>query len=93
MGTMPKTKILDCITENGQIPRALWTFSTKSKTNREEKHDFHFIETAVAKERDRENENSNQKQEDQMQKRKASKASYKRKVKDNSSDQHSTKKT
>ena len=46
----------------------------------------------MAEERDRENENSNQKQEDQMQKNKAS-TSGKRKVNDNSSDQHSTKKT
>ena len=92
MGRGKRLIIVDCITENGPIPGALWTFSTKSKTNREEKHDFHFIETAVAEERDRENENSNQKQEDQMQKNKASKASCKRKVNDNSSDQHSTKK-
>ena len=83
--------IVDCITESGPIPRALWTFSTESKTKREEKHDFQFIETAVAEERDRENKNSNQKQEDQMQKSKAS-TSGKRKVNDNSSDQHSTKK-
>ena len=46
----------------------------------------------MAEERDRENENSNQKQEDQMQKNKAS-TSGKEKVNDNSSDQHSTKKT
>ena len=76
----------------GRIPGALWTFSTESKTKREEKHDFQFIETAVAEERDHENENSNQKQEDQMQKNKAS-ASGKRKVNDNSSDQHPTKTT
>ena len=49
--------IVDCITENGPIPGALWTFSIESKTKREEKHDFQFIETAVAEERDRENEN------------------------------------
>ena len=29
--------IVDCITENGPIPGALWTFSTESKTKREEK--------------------------------------------------------
>ena len=63
--------IVDCITENGPIRGALWTFSTESKTKKEEKHDFQFIETAVAEERDRENENSNQKQEDQMHKYKA----------------------
>ena len=42
--------IADCITENGPIPGALWTFSTESKTKRDEKHDFQFIETAVAEE-------------------------------------------
>ena len=28
--------IADCITENGPIPGALWTFSTESETKREE---------------------------------------------------------
>ena len=46
----------------------------------------------MVEERDRNNENSNQKKEDQMQKNKASTLG-KRKVNDNSSDQHSTKKT
>ena len=92
MGRGKRLTIVDCITENGPIPGALWTFSTESKTKREEKHDFQFIETVVAEERDRENGNSTQKQEDQMQKNKAS-TSGKRKVNDNSSDQHSTKKT
>ena len=92
MGRGKRLIIVHCITENGPIPGALWTFSTQSKTKREEKHDFQFIEPAVAEERDRENENSNQKQEDQMPKNKAS-TSGKRKVNDNSSGQHSTKKT
>ena len=61
MGRGKRLIIVDCITENGRIPGALWTFSTESKTKREEKHDFQFIETAVAEEGDRENENSNQK--------------------------------
>ena len=64
MGRRKRLIIVDCITENGPIPGALWTFSTESKTKREEKHDFQFIETVVAEERDRENENSTQKQED-----------------------------
>ena len=84
--------IVDCITENGPIPGALWTFSTESKTKREEKHYLQFIETAVAEQRDRENENLNQKQEDQMQKSKAS-TSDKRNINYNSIDQHLTKKT
>ena len=57
MGRGEASIIVDCITENGPISGALWTFSTESKTKREEKHDFQFIETAVAEERDRENEN------------------------------------
>ena len=61
MGRGKRLIIADCITENGPIPRALWTFSTEAKTKREEKHDFQFIETAVAEERDRANENSSQK--------------------------------
>ena len=89
MGRGRRLIIVDCITENGPISGALWTSSTESKTKKEEKHDFEFIEAAMAEERD---ENSNQKQEDQMQKSKAS-ASGKRKVNDNSSYQHSTKKT
>ena len=87
MGRGKCLRIVDCITDNGPIPGALWTFSTESKTKREEKHDFQFIGTAVPEERDRENKNSNQKQEDQMQKNKTS-TSGKRKVDDNSSDQH-----
>ena len=79
MGRGKRPIIVDCITENGPIAGALWTFSTESKTKREETHDFQLIETAVAEERDRENENSNQKQEDQMQKSKAS-TSGKRKL-------------
>ena len=57
MGRRKRLIIVDCITENGQIPGDLWTFSTVSKTKREEKHEFQFIETLVAEERDRENEN------------------------------------
>ena len=48
MGRGKRLIIVDCITENGPIPGALWTFSTESKTKGEEKHDFQFIETAVA---------------------------------------------
>ena len=92
MGRGKRLIIVDCISEKGPIPGALWTFSTESKTKIVDKHNFQFIETVVAEGRDRENENSNQKKEDKMQKNKAS-SSGKRKVNDNSSDQHSTKKT
>ena len=40
MGRGKRLIIVDCITENGPIPGALWTFSTESNTKREEKHDF-----------------------------------------------------
>ena len=53
---------------------------------------FNLLKLRWSKKRDRENESSNQKHEDQMQKSKAS-TSGKRKVNDNSSDQHSSKKT
>ena len=48
MGRGKRLIIVDCIIENGPIPGALLTYSTKSKTKREEKRDFQFIETAVA---------------------------------------------
>ena len=51
MGRGKRLIIVDCITENGPIPGALWTFSTESKTKREEKHGFQFIETAVVEEK------------------------------------------
>ena len=61
MGRGKRLIIVDCITENGPSPGALWHFiSTETKTKRKEKHDFQFIETAMAEERDPENENSNQ---------------------------------
>ena len=56
MGRGKRLITVECITEHGPIPGALWTLSTESKTKREEKHDFQFIETAVAEGRDRENE-------------------------------------
>ena len=34
MGRGKRLIIVDCITENGPIPRALWTFSTESKTKK-----------------------------------------------------------
>ena len=36
MGRGKRLMIVDCITENGPIPGALWTFPTESKTKREE---------------------------------------------------------
>ena len=43
--------IVDCITENGPIPGALWTFLTELKTRKGKSYDFQFTETAVAKEK------------------------------------------
>ena len=43
MGRGKRLIIVDCITENGPIPGALWTFSTEWKTRMEEKHDFNLL--------------------------------------------------
>ena len=40
--------IIDCVTENGPILGALWTFSTESKTKKGKSYDFQFAEAAVA---------------------------------------------
>ena len=43
MGRGKRLIIVDCITENGPIPGALWTFSTQSKTKREENMIFNLL--------------------------------------------------
>ena len=40
--------IVDCITENGPVPGALWTFSAESKPKQEKEVENQFVETAVA---------------------------------------------
>ena len=43
--------IVDCITENGPVPGALWTFSAESKPKQEKEVENQFVETAVAQEK------------------------------------------
>ena len=82
--------IIDCITENGPIPGALWSFLTESKTENEKSYDFQFTETAVAEEKAREIQN-NQTQKEQMTENAPSTSS--KEAKNKSIDHHLTKKT
>ena len=45
---------MDCITEDGPVPRALWTFSTQTTSKKVKKYDFPPVESAVADEKARE---------------------------------------
>ena len=46
--------IVDCITEDGPVPGALWTFSTQTTSEKVKKYDFPPVESAVADEKARE---------------------------------------
>ena len=46
--------IVDCITEDGPVPGALWTFSTQTTSKKVKKYDFPPVESAVADEKARE---------------------------------------
>ena len=86
MGRGKHLIIVDCITENGPIPGAVWTFSTESKTKMEEKHAvFKLLKLRWPRKEIAKMKIQTKKQEDQMQKNKAS-TSGKRNVTDNSSD-------
>ena len=43
--------IVDCITENGPVPGAVWAFSAESKPKQEKEVQNQFVETAVAQEK------------------------------------------
>ena len=43
--------IVDCITEDGPVPGALWTFSTQTTSKKVKTYDFPPVESAVADER------------------------------------------
>ena len=43
--------IVDCITENGPVPGALWTFSAESKPKQEKEVENQFVDIAVAQEK------------------------------------------
>ena len=57
--------IVDCITEDGPVPGALWTFSTQTTSKKVKKYDFPPVESAVADEKAREMQKI-QKQNDHM---------------------------
>ena len=51
-GTVGTTKCsTGCISENGPVPGALWTFSAESKPKQEKEVENQFVETAVAQEK------------------------------------------
>ena len=50
-GKGKRSIIIDCITENGPVPGALWTFSAESKPKQEKEVENQFIEMAVAQEK------------------------------------------
>ena len=56
---------VDCITEDGLVPGALWTFSTQTMSKKVKKYDFPPVESAVADEKAREMQKI-QKQNDHM---------------------------
>ena len=43
--------IVDCITEDGPVPGALWTFSTQTTSKKVKKYDFPPVESAVTDEK------------------------------------------
>ena len=90
MGRGKRPITVDCITENGPIAGALWTFSTEPKTKKGKSYDFQFTETDVAEEKTRKIQN-NQTQEEQMKENAPSTSS--KEAKNKSSDHHLTKKT
>ena len=57
--------IVDCITEDGPVPGALWTFSTQTTSKKVKKYDFPPVESAVADEKAQEMQKI-QKQNDHM---------------------------
>ena len=57
--------IVDCITEDGPVPGALWTFSKQTTSKKVKKYDFPPVESAVAYEKARQMQKI-QKQNDYM---------------------------
>ena len=58
---------MDCITKDGPVPGALWTFSTQTTSKKVKKYDFPPVESAVADEKAQEMQKI-QKQNDHMEK-------------------------
>ena len=78
--------IVDCTTEDGPVPGALWTFSTKTTSKKVKKYDFPPVESAVADEKAREMQKI-QKQNDHMEENLQASTSTKNKRKEKSSHQ------
>ena len=78
--------IVDCITEDGPAPGALWTFSTQATSKKVKKYDFPSVESDVADEKAREMQKI-QKQNDHMEENLQASTSTKNKLKEKSSHQ------
>ena len=84
--------IVDCITEDGPVPGALWTFSTQTTLKKVKKYDFPPVESAVADEKAQEMQKI-QKQNDHMEENLQASTSTKNKRKEKSSRQLFVKKS
>ena len=78
--------IVDCITEDGPVPGALWTFSTQTTSKKVKKYDFPPVESAVADDKAREMQKI-QKENDHMEENLQASTSIKNKRKEKSSHQ------
>ena len=76
--------IVDCITEDGPVPGALWTFSTQTTSKKVKKYDFPPVESAVADEKAHKMQKI-QKQNDHMEENLQASPSTKNKRKEKSS--------
>ena len=65
VGRGKRLVIVDCITEDGPVPGALWTFSTQTTSKKVKKYHFPPVESAVADKKAREMQKI-QKQNDHM---------------------------
>ena len=86
VGRGKRLVIVDCITEDGPVPGALWTFSTQTTSKKVKKYDFPPVESAVAYEKAQEMQKI-QKQNDHMEENLQASTSTKNKRKEKSSHQ------
>ena len=86
VGRRKRLIIVDCITEDGPVPGALWTFSTQTTSRKVKKCDFPTVESAVADENAREMQKI-QTQNDHMEENLQASTSTKNKRKEKSSHQ------
>ena len=86
VGRGKRLTIVDCITEDGPVPGALWTFSYTNNVKEGEKYDFQPVKSAVADEKAREMQKI-QKQNAHMEENLQASTSTKNKGKEKSSHQ------